>query len=420
MVVSRRMMMMANARTALLSTSCRPRTVTLSCTIIRTRAAAAGRWYTSFGANNKDHGDDSSSSSMLSAMDQHRMFLEQMNELQAEQRQLFGASTDPVEFDFGSSMMRQSQQQPQQQQHQIDDDKEGEECSMTPAEHEAADNDDDDDLLWERKKQDRELLYGFTEQEHVAWANHGRSNQHDDDGANRLTMEEIIRYRAAHFARLDRQAEDSPEGEVASTTPLSQQQQDGSTSSTSAPNFALSHVSADGSTLHMVDVGEKPLTTRIATAETIVQFPSAVVTALRKSSSNDNGELLTKKGPVFATAITAGIMAAKQTSNLIPLCHPLFLSKVDVTIDWVEEETASRDNDNGAAAVRVTCTCKVASGPTGVEMEALVGCSVAALTIYDMVKAVSHDVVILQTRLLHKEGGKRHFDIRHRPTTTTN
>jgi cyclic pyranopterin monophosphate synthase len=351
------------------------------------------------------------------------MFLEQMNELQAEQRQLFGASTDPVEFDFGSSMMRQSQQQPQQQQHQIDDDKEGEECSMTPAEHEAADNDDDDDLLWERKKQDRELLYGFTEQEHVAWANHGRSNQHDDDGANRLTMEEIIRYRAAHFARLDRQAEEAlpAEGEVAgTTTPLSQQQQKGSTSSTSAPGPALSHVSADGSTLHMVDVGEKPLTTRIATAETIVQFPTAVVTALRKSSSssNNDSELLSKKGPVFATAITAGIMAAKQTSNLIPLCHPLFLSKVDVTIDWVEQEASSRDADNGAAAVRVTCTCKVARSPTGVEMEALVGCSVAALTIYDMVKAVSQDVVIAQTRLLHKEGGKRHFDIRHRPTTT--
>jgi cyclic pyranopterin monophosphate synthase len=277
-------------------------------------------------------------------------------------------------------------------------------------------------LLWERKKQDRELLYGFTEQEHVAWANHGRSNQHDG-ATSHLTIEEITRYRTAHFARLDRQAEEAlpAEGEVAgTTTPLSQQQQKGSTSSTSAPGPALSHVSADGSTLHMVDVGEKPLTTRIATAETIVQFPTAVVTALRKSSSssNNDSELLSKKGPVFATAITAGIMAAKQTSNLIPLCHPLFLSKVDVTIDWVEQEASSRDADNGAAAVRVTCTCKVARSPTGVEMEALVGCSVAALTIYDMVKAVSHDVVIAQTRLLHKEGGKRHFDIRHRPTTT--
>jgi cyclic pyranopterin monophosphate synthase len=416
-------MMMASARTALLSSSCRPRTVTLSCTIIRTRAAAAAvcRWYSSFGANKKDNGDDDSSS--MSAMDQHRMFLEQMNELQSEQRQLFGASTDPVEFDFGSSMMRQSQQQS----HPIDDDEEEKEeleCStITPAEHESAD-DDDDDLLWERKKQDREHLYGFTEQDHVAWANHGRSNQHDG-ASSRLTIEEITRYRAAHFARLDRQAEDltPADGEVTSiTTPLlSQQQQEGSSSSsTSTPGFpALSHVSADGSTLHMVDVGEKPLTTRIATAETIVQFPPAVVTALRKSSSsNNNGELLTKKGPVFATAITAGIMAVKQTSNLIPLCHPLFLSKVDVTIDWVEKEAASRDADNGAAAVRVTCTCKVARSPTGVEMEALVGCSVAALTIYDMVKAVSHDVVIAQTRLLHKEGGKRHFDIRHRPTTT--
>jgi cyclic pyranopterin phosphate synthase len=110
-------------------------------------------------------------------------------------------------------------------------------------------------------------------------------------------------------------------------------------------------------------------------------------------------EIHTKKGPVFQTAILAGIMAAKKTSELIPLCHPLALNKVGVEISINEKRE-----------VIIDCTARV-SGKTGVEMEALTGASIAALTIYDMCKAFSHDIVIRETRLVEKTGGKRDFKL---------
>ena len=108
-------------------------------------------------------------------------------------------------------------------------------------------------------------------------------------------------------------------------------------------------------------------------------------------------EIHTKKGPVFQTAILAGIMAAKKTSDLIPLCHPLPLNKVGIDIHVNEDRE-----------VVIDCTARV-TGKTGVEMEALTGASVAALTVYDMCKAFSHDIVIRETRLMEKTGGKRDF-----------
>ena len=111
------------------------------------------------------------------------------------------------------------------------------------------------------------------------------------------------------------------------------------------------------------------------------------------------GSFVTKKGSVLQTAILAGIMAAKKTSELIPLCHPLALNKCNVDIKM-------NDEDN---SLTIICTVKV-DGKTGVEMEALTGASVAALTIYDMCKAHSHDIVISQTRLMHKQGGKSDFN----------
>ena len=107
-------------------------------------------------------------------------------------------------------------------------------------------------------------------------------------------------------------------------------------------------------------------------------------------------EIDTKKGPVFATAIIAGVMAAKKTHELIPFCHPLGLENCKITIDV-----------QGQQAV-IDCRCKV-HHKTGVEMEALTGASVAALTVYDMCKAMSHDIVISQTRLMAKTGGKQDF-----------
>ena len=140
----------------------------------------------------------------------------------------------------------------------------------------------------------------------------------------------------------------------------------------------------------MVDVSEKTATDREAHARAVVELPVEIVTAL------DGDEIATKKGPVFATAIIAGVMAAKKTHDLIPFCHPLGLEKCKITID-VEDQRAI-----------INCRCKV-HHKTGVEMEALTGASVAALTIYDMCKAMSHDIVIGEIRLISKTGGKQDF-----------
>jgi len=142
----------------------------------------------------------------------------------------------------------------------------------------------------------------------------------------------------------------------------------------------------------MVDVGAKEVTQRIATAEARVRLPREVAVALRKSGHR------TRKGPVFDTAIVAGVMAAKRTHELIPFCHPLGLENCKVEIE--------EDKRGGDIVIR----CQVSiHHRTGVEMEALTGASVAALTIYDMCKALSHDIEITSVRLLEKSGGKRDF-----------
>jgi cyclic pyranopterin phosphate synthase len=141
----------------------------------------------------------------------------------------------------------------------------------------------------------------------------------------------------------------------------------------------------------MVDVSGKSVTYRTATAQSIVVLPAEILQYLV------NGELQSKKGPVFQTAIIAGIMAAKKTGDLIPLCHPLGMDNCKVII----ELSASNE-------VVIECTASI-SAKTGIEMEALVGASIAALTVYDMCKAMSHDIVIKETKLIAKTGGKRDF-----------
>ena len=143
----------------------------------------------------------------------------------------------------------------------------------------------------------------------------------------------------------------------------------------------------------MVDVGGKAETVRMATAEGYVRMTAATLTLIRDGDS--------KKGDVIGTARLAGIMAAKQTSNLIPLCHPLMLTKVSVDIA----------EDPSLPGLRVTATAKLA-GKTGVEMEALTAVSVACLTIYDMAKAADKAMEIGGIRLLEKSGGKS-GDFRH-------
>jgi cyclic pyranopterin phosphate synthase len=140
----------------------------------------------------------------------------------------------------------------------------------------------------------------------------------------------------------------------------------------------------------MVDVGDKAVTTRTAKARAIVVFPPDAAPARDQ-------ELTTKKGPVFDTAIVAGVMAAKRTHDLIPFCHPLPIESVKLTIDWGK-----------TGEVVIECAVR-ATHKTGVEMEALTGASVAALTIYDMCKALSHGIVIREIGLVEKTGGKSDY-----------
>jgi cyclic pyranopterin monophosphate synthase len=152
----------------------------------------------------------------------------------------------------------------------------------------------------------------------------------------------------------------------------------------------ITHIDNNGNPT-MVDVSEKQVSHRTATARSIVLLPSEVLEHLV------DGGLQTKKGSVFQTAIIAGIMAAKKTGDLIPLCHPLGLDNCNITISLSETKE-----------VIIDCTASI-TAKTGVEMEALVGASIAALTVYDMCKAMSHDIVIKETKLIEKTGGKRDF-----------
>jgi cyclic pyranopterin phosphate synthase len=153
---------------------------------------------------------------------------------------------------------------------------------------------------------------------------------------------------------------------------------------------SFTHLDAAGNPT-MVDVGEKVPTRRTAVAQAIVVLDETILNLLEKD------EIHTRKGPVFQTAILAGIMAAKKTGELIPLCHPLGLDNCQVTIQL----DASRQ-------VRILCTASL-TAKTGVEMEALTGASVAALTIYDMAKAFSHNILIKEICLLEKTGGKSDY-----------
>lgn len=152
----------------------------------------------------------------------------------------------------------------------------------------------------------------------------------------------------------------------------------------------LTHLDAEGNA-HMVDVSEKDVTSRSATAKALVEMQPDTLTLIREGKA--------KKGDVIATARIAGIMAAKKTHELIPLCHPLMITKV--TVDFTPDVATS--------TIEVAATVKV-EGKTGVEMEALTACSVACLTLYDMCKAVDRGMKITNLRLVDKSGGKSgHF-----------
>jgi cyclic pyranopterin phosphate synthase len=141
----------------------------------------------------------------------------------------------------------------------------------------------------------------------------------------------------------------------------------------------------------MVNISEKAATVRMARAQALVTVGREIIALL------ENGEIRTPKGAVFQSAIIAGIMAAKRTDELIPLCHSLSMESCDISI-----------TTRGTDTIIINCTARV-MGKTGVEMEALTGATVAALTIYDMCKAISHNIVIREIKLMEKRGGKSDF-----------
>ncbi|GIL24366.1 MAG: cyclic pyranopterin monophosphate synthase accessory protein [Bacteroidota bacterium] len=151
----------------------------------------------------------------------------------------------------------------------------------------------------------------------------------------------------------------------------------------------FTHIDASGNP-KMVDVSEKRVTKRVAKAQAVVLLGKEIVSQIK------NNELITKKGPVFHTAIVAGVMAAKKTHELIPFCHPLALEdcQVQITVDGKQ--------------VVITTEARL-EGKTGVEMEALTAATVAALTVYDMCKALSHNILIKEVKLMAKSGGKKDF-----------
>ncbi|MBK9508542.1 MAG: cyclic pyranopterin monophosphate synthase MoaC [Cytophagaceae bacterium] len=153
---------------------------------------------------------------------------------------------------------------------------------------------------------------------------------------------------------------------------------------------SFTHLDASGNP-SMVDVGDKTVTHRVAVARSIVHISDEIMALFQ------NDEIQTQKGPVFQTAIIAGVMAAKKTGDLIPLCHPIGMDNCQIKIKVTGKNT-----------IEIICEASV-NGKTGIEMEALTGASVAALTIYDMCKALSHDIVIKETRLIKKTGGKKDF-----------
>ena len=151
--------------------------------------------------------------------------------------------------------------------------------------------------------------------------------------------------------------------------------------------MSFSHINKKGNP-KMVNVLDKKVTKRTAIARGTMFLGREVV------SHFSNDELMTKKGPVFQTAIIAGIQGVKKTSELIPMCHPLLINGVDIDISIVDEES-----------IQVECKVTI-EGKTGVEMEALTGVNIACLTIYDMCKSISQEMVIKEVKLIEKTGGK--------------
>ena len=286
----------------------------------------------------------------LHGRDLHALYEEQMKEIQSEREAVFGPE------DGGSSTQSLAETARPYLNHPESDKSAGRQEDIRSAPLYTSPT---ATCSEENGKIEREARFGFTDDEREAWSN---ANNHTPRSTQALN-ERIKR----QLNRIDESPSEDESG-------------------------PFSHLNAQGDGVSMVDVGNKAVTRRTAVARTRVTFPKEVMSAFQISQS----ELIGPKGPIFETAKIAGIMGAKRTSDLIPLCHPLPLDRVNIDIRL-----------EGNAAI-IECECRV-THKTGVEMEALAGASVAALTIYDMVKAVSHECRIEETVLVSKSGGKSDF-----------
>ncbi|KAL7473806.1 hypothetical protein ACHAXS_014453 [Conticribra weissflogii] len=348
----------------------------------------------------KRNNNNSDDSDRYDGADLHSLYQEQMREISEERVAIFGRNDDDGRDSSGVGLHSSSASSTFEQ--YFSRNAAASASSSQPPSH-SRNNDCDDDSLpstipdptdgpimppgWdmEEAQAEREALYQFTEEEKVAWGNHGSGV----NAVNNLTTT----VDQAMFDRLmeqrDRRQGQSPSRTQSTQHPLTS---------------GFTHLTPQGDGVSMVDVGAKATTRRVAVARSVVVFPPEVMKEFDVRSSGmgaDGGvvgklEMVGPKGPIFETARLAGIMGAKRTSELIPLCHPLPLDRVHIDIQLV-----------GNQAI-IECECRV-THKTGVEMEALMGASIAALTIYDMVKAVSHRVEIGKTMLVNKSGGKRNI-----------
>lgn len=352
--------------------------------------------------------------------DNHEVYLEQMMELEQEREQLFGTNDDGAE-----PLPQSRRQEPIYEDSHV---------TVRPTL--------DNGMCMEERNEERDLIYNFTPEETQAWANHHTSVTQPSSSTSlgkidSKLMNAIHQIRAARDEYEDKQQKQIQDMQssflkeymVESSLFTTNGGSDANNSNNNNNNNNASednpmihshaqftHLNQKGDQVSMVDVGNKSITRRVAKARSSVYLPPEVMDAFATTTSSSSSgtsdssgtsgntakEMMSTKGPIFSTARIAGIMGAKRTSDLIPLCHPLPLDNVHIDI-WLDEE-------NSGNRVIVECTCSV-THTTGVEMEALTGASVAALTIYDMVKAVSHRVRIENTELIRKSGGKR--DVNH-------
>jgi cyclic pyranopterin phosphate synthase len=343
--------------------------------------------------------------------DNHSSYLEQMVELEQERKQLFGANCDREQHEDNDPLTQFKHD------NSVSQDEVDSLGHMKPIYHDSNTKPTlNNGMSMQERNEERDLIYNFTPEETQAWANTSTSTNtwSSFPKIDSNLMSAIHQIRSARDSYEEKQQKQMQEMQASFLKEyMDESLKDDTIKNPNATvqdspieNTHFTHLNKQGDQVSMVDVGHKTITRRVAKARSSIYLPPEVMDAFATTSSttSSNGstnEMMSTKGPIFSTARIAGIMGAKRTSEMIPLCHPLPLDNVHIDI-WLDEE-------NSGNRVIVECTCSV-THKTGVEMEALTGASIAALTIYDMVKAVSHRVRIESTELIRKSGGKRNVN----------